>query len=78
MSSKKKLRIRPYIQGISKARIGASSRAKSLKIGNIDTEYEYGIYSKGLATKVKSKKIKFAKSKTLCLFPFLKIQKEGK
>ena len=44
---------------------------QELKNRNIDTEYEYGIYSKGLPTKVKSRKFKFAKSK-LYAYPIFK------
>jgi two-component system phosphate regulon sensor histidine kinase PhoR len=43
-----------------------------LKNRNINTEYEYGIYSRSLPTKVKSRKFKFAKSSTLYKYPIFK------
>ncbi len=49
---------------------------QELKNRNINTDYEYGIYSKGLPTKVKSRKFKFAKS-TLFRYPIFK-DYEGK
>ncbi|MDP5229757.1 MAG: HAMP domain-containing histidine kinase [Cellulophaga sp.] len=67
---KEKAKIEPIHKRISKQEIELLI-SQELKNRNIDTDYEYGVYSKGLPTKVKSRKFKFSKSK-LYAYPVFK------
>jgi two-component system phosphate regulon sensor histidine kinase PhoR len=67
---KEKANIKPVHTRISKQEIELLL-GQELKNRNIDTEYEYSVYSKGLPTKVKSRKFKFSKSK-LYAYPIFK------
>ncbi|MDI1255223.1 MAG: HAMP domain-containing sensor histidine kinase [Flavobacterium sp.] len=66
---------KPLKDRISKERL-AKMLAQELKQADVNTPFEYGIYSNGLATKIKSEKFKLDKNATFSI-PIL-VDNEGK
>lgn len=58
--------LKPLSERISKETL-ESMLAEELKINDVNTPFEYGIYSNGLATKIKSDDFKFDKNSTFAI-----------
>jgi two-component system phosphate regulon sensor histidine kinase PhoR len=68
---KEKAKTQPIHQRVTKQEIELLLD-QELKNRNIDTEYQYGIYSRGLPTKVRSHKFKISNSSTPYKYPIFK------